>query len=80
MDVQHTHGLIDLDLRGLQCPLPVLRLKKTLRHSASGARLRVLCTDPNAKFDIPFFLRETGDVLEETHYDNDEIIFIIRKA
>jgi tRNA 2-thiouridine synthesizing protein A len=53
-----------LDLRGLNCPLPVLRTRKMLARLAHGDRLIVECTDPLAAIDIPHLLRETGDTLE----------------
>ena len=52
-----------LDLRGLRCPLPVLRTRKALRRASPGARLVVLSDDPLAGTDIPNLVRETGDAL-----------------
>jgi tRNA 2-thiouridine synthesizing protein A len=52
-----------LDLRGLNCPLPVLRTRKMLRRLAQGDCLVVECTDPLSVIDIPRTLRETGDRL-----------------
>ena len=54
------------DLRGLKCPLPVLRTRKALAGMQPGDVLVVACTDPLAGIDIPTLLRETGDALEET--------------
>ena len=56
-----------LDLRGLKCPMPVLRTRKALRGLQPDARLEVLCTDPMAAIDIPHLLRQTGDALDECH-------------
>ncbi|MDR3421730.1 MAG: sulfurtransferase TusA family protein [Xanthobacteraceae bacterium] len=67
------------DLRGLKCPLPVLRTRKALDASAAGDILTVACTDPLAGVDIPNLLRETGDTLEETRRDARVITFRIRK-
>ena len=55
---------IELDLRGLKCPLPALRTRKALAAAAPGTLLLVLCTDPLAGVDIPHLARETGDVFE----------------
>ena len=55
-----------INLRGLKCPLPALRTKKTLSAMASGDVLIVECTDPLSAIDIPNLLRQTGDVLEKT--------------
>jgi len=68
-----------LDLRGLKCPLPVLRTRKALAGSAAGDVLIVSCTDPLAGIDIPTLLRETGDTLEGTHTEARVTIFRIRK-
>ena len=49
-----------LDLRGLKCPLPVLRTRKHLSALASGATITIETTDPLAVIDIPHFCRESG--------------------
>ena len=69
-----------LDLRGLNCPLPVLRTRKMLRRLAHGGRLIVACTDPLAVIDIPHLLRETGDTLEHQEAGNGLYIFHIRRG
>jgi tRNA 2-thiouridine synthesizing protein A len=67
-----------INLRGLKCPLPALRTKKTLSAMAPGDVLIVECTDPLSAIDIPNLLRQTGDVLENT--ERGEIfLFRIRK-
>ena len=53
----------DLDLRGLKCPMPVLRTRRALAILPAGTRLDVLCTDPLAVIDLPHLIRETGDAL-----------------
>ncbi|NIX76205.1 sulfurtransferase TusA family protein [Microvirga terricola] len=72
--------MIELDLSGLKCPLPVLRTRKVLRTLEPGATLRVVCTDPLASIDIPNLIRETGDVLEDQQQDGTKLAFVIRKA
>jgi tRNA 2-thiouridine synthesizing protein A len=69
-----------LDLKGLKCPLPALRLRKALAGVPKGTRLYVTVTDPMAVIDIPHALNETGDrLIEETR--NDEVIaFLVEKA
>jgi tRNA 2-thiouridine synthesizing protein A len=67
------------DLRGLKCPLPVLRTRKALAGSAAGDILIVACTDPLAGIDILNLLRETGDVLEEARQEARVTTFRIRK-
>jgi tRNA 2-thiouridine synthesizing protein A len=53
-----------LDLRGLNCPQPVLRAKKALRTVPAGGVLILECTDPLSVIDIPHFARQTGHMLE----------------
>jgi len=69
-----------LDLRGLKCPLPVLKTRKALAGMAPGEPLEVACTDPLSAIDLPNLLRETGDRLESQTRDEDVMIFSIRKA
>jgi tRNA 2-thiouridine synthesizing protein A len=68
------------DLRGLKCPLPVLRTRKALAGMRAGDVLVVTCTDPLAGIDIPNLLRENGDTLEETRNEARVTTFRIRKA
>lgn len=70
----------DLDLRGLKCPLPALRTRKTLRGLASGAEIAVRCTDPMAAIDIPHLVAQQGDTLLAQTRDGDVLTFRIRKA
>jgi tRNA 2-thiouridine synthesizing protein A len=69
-----------LDLRGLKCPLPVLKTRKALARMTPGEPLEVACTDPLSAIDLPNLLRETGDCLESQRRDEDVMIFCIRKA
>ena len=68
-----------MNLRGLKCPLPALRAKKTLRTLQSGDRLTLECTDPLTAIDIPNLLRETGDTLEEKSSAGGVLTYTIRK-
>ena len=68
-----------LDLKGLKCPLPVLRLRKALKGMAAGEGVEVACTDPLARIDIPNLLRETGDALEGVEAKGEVILFRVRK-
>ena len=52
-----------LDLRGLKCPMPVLKTRAALRRMPAGAVLEVATSDPMAVIDVPNLLRQTGDVL-----------------
>ena len=53
----------ELDVKGLNCPLPILRTKKALSEMVSGQILRVLATDPGAAKDFQAFARQTGNQL-----------------
>lgn len=53
----------ELDVKGLNCPLPILRTKKALSEMTTGQVLRVLATDPNAAKDFQAFARQTGNQL-----------------
>ena len=55
----------ELDLRGYQCPLPVLKTRNAMRKMEAGDRILVLTDDPLAVIDIPAFCQETGQVLLE---------------
>ncbi len=68
-----------LDLKGLKCPLPVLKTRKALKALATGDRLEVHCTDPLSVIDIPNLIRETGDRVEITARDEKSVVFMIEK-
>ena len=53
----------ELDVKGLNCPLPILRTKKALSEMSSGQVLRVLATDPGAVKDFHAFAKQTGNQL-----------------
>jgi len=58
---------LEVDARGLRCPLPILRAKKALSQLQSGQTLRVLTTDPHALRDFQAFARQTGNTLLAQH-------------
>lgn len=69
-----------LDLRGLKCPLPVLRVRKALSRAQAGMLFVVKCTDPMAAIDIPNLMRETGDAIELSRSEGPLLVFHIRKT
>lgn len=71
---------LELDLRGLQCPLPVLRARKRLKSMRQGEVLRVLATDRAAAIDFPHYCNESGNELVEAREENGILVFIIRKT
>lgn len=68
------------DLRGLKCPLPVLKTRKRMKDMPAGARLWVETTDPLATLDIPHFCMEFGHTLVETQSVEGGHRFLIEKA
>lgn len=68
------------DLRGLKCPLPVLKTKKRLASMATGATLAVETSDPLAAIDIPHFCAEYRHTLLESAKTGDGHRFVIRKG
>ena len=68
-----------LDLKGLSCPLPVLRANKALRSMPAGARLRVLATDPAAVKDFRAYCEQTGHALVAMSQDRETFTFVIQR-
>ena len=69
----------ELDTRGLNCPLPILKAKKALADMRSGEVLKVLATDPGSLRDFQAFARQTGNELVEQSNDNDEFVHFLRR-
>ncbi len=69
----------DLDVKGLNCPLPILRAKKALADMESGQTLRVVATDPGAVKDFAAFCRQTGNPLLSSTETPSEFTFVIAK-
>jgi tRNA 2-thiouridine synthesizing protein A len=69
----------DLDARGLNCPLPILKAKKALAEMASGEILRVTATDPGSVRDFQAFARQTGNTLVGQSENNKEFIFFMKR-
>jgi tRNA 2-thiouridine synthesizing protein A len=68
-----------MNLRGLKCPLPALRVRKMLAGLQSGDTIVAECTDPLTVIDIPNLLRQTGDKLEDKQEADGLLTFRIRK-
>ena len=69
----------DLDTRGLNCPLPILRAKKALAEMATGQVLRIVATDPGSVKDFQAFSRQTGNELLSHAEANKEFTFFMKK-
>jgi tRNA 2-thiouridine synthesizing protein A len=70
----------ELDARGLNCPLPILRCKKALAEIAAGQVLKVVATDPGSVMDFQAFCRQTSHEMLSLTEDGSEFTFLIRKA
>jgi tRNA 2-thiouridine synthesizing protein A len=69
----------ELDTRGLNCPLPILKAKKALADMLSGQVLKVVATDPGSMRDFQAFARQTGNELVEQSSANDEFVHFLRR-
>jgi tRNA 2-thiouridine synthesizing protein A len=69
----------ELDVRGLSCPLPILRMKKALAELESGQYLRVLATDPGARKDFAAFARHSGNLLVHSGDEGGYLVFVIQR-
>ena len=69
----------ELDARGLNCPLPILRAKKALGELSPGQVLRILATDPGSVKDFEVFCKQTGNQLLSSQSGEKEYAFLIRK-
>ncbi len=69
----------ELDTRGLNCPLPILKAKKALADMLSGEVLKVVATDPGSVRDFQAFARQTGNELVEQTSSEKEFVHYLRR-
>jgi TusA-related sulfurtransferase len=69
----------ELDARGLNCPLPILKAKKALAEMKAGDVLKVVATDPGSMRDFQAFARQTGNELVEQSSAGNEFIHFLRR-
>ena len=69
----------ELDARGLNCPLPILKAKKALAEMTSGQILRVMATDPGSVRDFQAFCRQTGNELVGQSENDKEFTFLMKR-
>jgi len=69
----------ELDTRGLNCPLPILKAKKALADMLSGEVLKVVATDPGSVRDFQAFARQTGNELVEQTSGEKEFVHYLRR-
>ena len=71
----------ELDLRGLNCPVPVMRMKKKMLAMSSGQTLRVLATDPGTMPDFKAYVKSSGDTLLESKKTAEgDFEFLLKRA
>ena len=70
----------ELDASGLNCPLPILRAKKTLSGMDVGQILHIIATDPGSVKDFDAFAKQTGNELLESKEEGGKFHFLIKKA
>jgi tRNA 2-thiouridine synthesizing protein A len=74
------HADVELDVRQLACPLPILRAKKSLSAMSNGQLLRVLATDPESPKDFAVFCQQTRNELLSSCENAGEFTFVIRRV
>lgn len=79
-DQNHSTETEIYDLRGLNCPLPVLKTRRKLQDIASGTFLCVTTTDPMSLIDLPHFCNQEGHALIANDSDGKVYRFVIRKG
>lgn len=70
---------MELDARGLNCPLPILRARKSMNELTAGQVLKVLATDPGSVKDFEAFSKQTGSELLLAGEENGEFVYLLRK-
>jgi tRNA 2-thiouridine synthesizing protein A len=69
----------EIDTRGLNCPLPILKAKKALAEMTSGEILKVIATDPGSARDFQAFARQTGNDLLQQDTVGEEFVHYLRR-
>ena len=70
----------ELDASGLNCPLPILRAKKTLSDMESGQVLHIVATDPGSVKDFEAFAKQTGNELMSSGEEGGKFTFMMKKS
>ena len=69
---------MELDCKGMYCPMPIVKLKKATKTMESGQHLRLVATDPGSVRDVPAWASKTGSEIVETSENDGEFVFIIK--
>lgn len=70
----------ELDASGLNCPLPILRAKKTLADMEAGQVLHIIATDPGSVKDFEAFAKQTGNELLSSGEEGGKFTFMMKKS
>jgi len=70
----------ELDATGLNCPLPILRAKKSLAGMSAGQVLHIIATDPGSVKDFEAFAKQTGNELMESNEEGGKFTFLMKKS
>jgi len=71
---------LELDCRGLNCPLPVLKTKKAMDNMSTGQVLKMVSTDPGSQNDITAWANRTGNELLNTSHEGSDFVYYIKKG
>lgn len=69
-----------VDARGLQCPMPVIKVSQAVKQLDSGQTVEVIATDRGALSDIPAWAKDMGHALKEQFEQDDEFHFVVQKG
>ena len=72
--------IVEVEARGLRCPIPVIRLGAAIRDLPAGSLVRLLATDPAARSDVAAFCRMRGHELVETTDGPEHTAYLVRRA
>ena len=72
--------VVEVDARGVRCPVPVIRLGAAIRDLAPGSLVRLLATDPAARSDVAAFCRMRGHELVKTTDEPEHTAYLVRRA
>jgi tRNA 2-thiouridine synthesizing protein A len=70
---------VEVDARGLHCPVPILRARKAMVGLSAGQVLKMITTDPGSLRDMEAFCRQTGNELMESGQEDGSFVFLVRK-
>jgi tRNA 2-thiouridine synthesizing protein A len=71
---------LELDLKGLLCPLPMVKVSQNIKNVAMGGVIRAVATDPGSMADIPAWAKATGNEVVSAEKVGDEFVFLVKRA